>query len=229
MKRTRSTTELQQQLQEQLHLLQSHCVQFDSGDWLAAKPMSAALRVLLHHPNKPKPGQGSLLAQLGLRGNFWLDSTRVVGTFISKSAQMSWPQLLIMHMSEGRTGFKPKILGKEIHLRRTPFIEWWIGQIGHHPKYGSISRRAIVTGMADQDGGAHVDGQVDSCYDAFCSGEYFNITIGEKNELARGAAHACIRTIAHETILSIYRYSPKAVVTPYRWHALGASELSSLP
>lgn len=229
MKRVRSTPELQQQLQEQLHLLQSYCAQFDSGDWLAAKPMSAALRVLLHHPDRPKPGQGSLLAQLGLRGGFWLDSTRIVGMPISKSAQMSWPQLLMMEMGVKGTGFKPKILGQEAHLRKTPFIEWWTGEVGSHAKFGPISRKKIVTGMADQDGGAHVDGHVDDGYAAFSSGEYFNVTIGEKKEFARGATHACIRTIAHESILTIHRYAPKAVVSPYRWTPLGNTESCSIP
>jgi hypothetical protein len=229
MKRTRSTSELQLQLQEQLHLLQGYCMQFDGGDWLTAKPMSAALRVLLHHPDRPKPGQGSLLAQLGLRGGFWLDSTRVFGTPMPKSSQMSWPQLMVMQMGEQGTGFQPKIMAKEIHLKKTSFMEWWDGEIASHAKFGPISRKKIVTGMADQDGGAHVDGNVDESYDAFSSGEYFNVSIGDKNELARGATHACIRTIAHETIVTIYRYAPKAVVTPYKWQPIGTNESHSIP
>lgn len=228
MRRVRSTPELQQQLQEQLHLLQSYCTQFDKGDWLAAKPMSTSLRVLLHHKDRPQAGQGSLLAQLGLRGGFWLDSTRIFGQSF-QSSEMSWPQLLIMEMSDKSVGFKPKILGKDFHLRKTSFMEWWTGEIGNHPKFGPISRKKIVTSMADQDGGAHVDGHVDDGYAAFSTGEYFNVTIGEKMELARGAAHACIRTIAHETILTIYRYAPKSVVSPYRWTPLGSNESNSIP
>lgn len=229
MKRTRSTHELLQQLQEQLHLLQGYCTQFDSGDWLAAKPMSTALRILLHHPDRPKSGQGALLAQLGLRGGFWLDSTRVFGMSTPKSSQWSWPQLLIMQMNDRSTGFQPKILDREVHLRKTPFIEWWTTELANHSEFGSISRKKIVTGMADQDGGAHVDGHVDTSYDAFSNGEYFSITIGDKKELARGATHACIRTIAHETLLTVYRYAPKAVVTPYRWRALGSVDSNSVP
>lgn len=53
------------QLQEQLHLLQGYCVQFDSGDWLAAKPMSTSLRVLLHHLNQNRD-KGHCLLSLGL-------------------------------------------------------------------------------------------------------------------------------------------------------------------
>lgn len=143
MRRVRSTPELQQQLQEQLHLLQSYCTQFDKGDWLAAKPMSTSLRVLLHHKDRPQAGQGSLLAQLGLRGGFWLDSTRIFGQSF-QSSEMSWPQLLIMEMSDKSVGFKPKILGKDFHLRKTSFMEWWTGEIGNHPKFGPISRKKLL-------------------------------------------------------------------------------------
>jgi hypothetical protein len=231
MKRARSINELRQQLQEQLHLLQGYCTQFDAGDWLAAKPMSTTLRVLLHHPDKPRPGQGSLLAQLGLRGGFWFDSTRIVGmnTKAPKGGEMSWPQILMMQIGQEGTGFKPKLLAREINIRRSSFMEWWSSSLATHPKYGAISRKKIVAGMADQDGGAHVDGNIDIGYDAFSNGAYFNITIGDNKELARGATHACIRTIAHECFLTINRYEPRAIVTPYKWSALGGAEIYSIP
>ena len=142
---------------------------------------------------------------------------------------MSWPQLMIMQMGDQGTGFQPNIMAKEIHLRKTSFMEWWAGEIASNAKFGPISRKKIVTGMADQDGGAHVDGSVDETYDAFSSGEYFSVTIGDKKEMARGATHACIRTIAHETIITTFKYAPKAIVTPYRWQPIGTTDLYSIP
>jgi hypothetical protein len=215
-------------LQEQIHLLQRYCEQFDSGDWLAARPMSTALRVLLHHPDRPKVGQGSLLAQLRLRGGFWSDSTRIAGMNMPKSKAMSWPQILVMQIGSEGTGFHPKLTPNNVILRRTSFLAWWTEELGLHETYGPISRKKIIVGMADQDGGAHVDGSADECYDAFTSGKYFSITIGNREELARGAAHAAVRTVAHETLLSVYRYAPKAFCTPYQWRPNGSSEINSL-
>jgi hypothetical protein len=143
--------------------------------------------------------------------------------------ELSWPQLLVMQLGEKGQGFQPKLLGPRIHLRKTSFMEWWTKDLATHPRYGPVSRKKIVVGMADQDGGAHVDGHVDESYDAFSSGAYFNITFGDQNELALGATQACIRTIAHETILTIYRYAPRAVVAPYRWCAVGSTEVNSVP
>lgn len=221
MKRVRPPQELFALLQEQVSLLQMFCRQFDAGEVVAAKPMAAALRTLLYHPDKPKAMQGSLLAQLGLRGGFWLDSTRMVGAPIVKADMTSWPQLFMVKLIAPEAGPMPKILAPKVQLRKTPFLEWWETSLSNNQNYGSISRRKLVLAMADQDGGAHVDGRVDELYDAFSDGRYVNMDFGNGPVRLQGLAQASIRTIAHETLLTLSSHMPKALRSAYSWQADG--------
>lgn len=103
-----------------------------------------------------------------------------------------------------------------------------------------MSRLEMVTSVADMDGGAHVDPTFDAKYAAFRSGELLANQFTFQNGsgiLRSGAAepnpvrpldegarfvgdpqYACIRTIAHEFLLTMERSAAWAFEQgPYRW------------
>ena len=218
------------QLQEHLHLLAKACYAFDDGDRLVAKTMSGTLRLLLDHGEHPKSTQKSLLVRLGLRGGSWLDTTRPVGgddlpSFFTPVAT-GWPPLVGVQADTSGTTFFPKVYGPDKMLRRTPFPEWWARPIYEGHGGIGVCRKDMVKGMADHEG-VHVDQSISERYDGLKSGSLHYAKFGSVTEGGSplpGAAHACIRVIAHETLRTLFRVAPHAFVTSYRYRTADGGE-----
>ena len=80
--------------------------------------------------------------------------------------------------------------------------------------------------MTDTDGGAHVDPSIDISYSDFQNGDFLNIcafasesglgiSLSGQGEPIKGAAAAAIRTIAHETLLTLSERVPEHFSQPF--------------
>lgn len=233
-----SRAQLDEHLKDQVELLLSYCEAFDKGQHAMIKPMAASLRLLLHARGK---NSVPLLAQLGLRGGRWrsvathpIDSKRrpmpLCGftaqvknelgpagpTIVEDSLEAKWEPNLI----------EPKVRG----VRKILFDEWWEMPVAINPSSGvKFSRKNIVLHVADTDGGAHVDPELDQDYADFKEGDFLGVKIviephrfaieysGTNGTPMTGANRAAIRTITHEVLLTLRDKAPQSFSRPYEW------------
>lgn len=229
-KKNLTNAELQGHLKEQISLLIAYCAQFDAGQKIMVKPMATCLRVLLHSKGN---NARALLDQLRLRTDIRWRSVAQAGhprhhrfhcSIIGFHVQMT------AGTSERSSGCDPILATpSEIAVRRTPFPQWWTEPIAYDQKKEKVfSRMDIVRHMTDTDGGAHVDPGIDIDYSDLQDGGFLNIgmvasqsvigiSLGGQGEPIRGAAAAAIRTIAHETLLTLSERAPQYFTQPYDW------------
>jgi hypothetical protein len=82
---------------------------------------------------------------------------------------------------------------------------------------------SLVRELADRDGGAHVDTKFSDAYAALRAGMFGGFSGFDSKGLLPfdGLHQASIRSIAHETLLSLHRYAAWAFDAPYAWEDSG--------
>ena len=207
----RARKDLEQALVEQVGLLMDYCEQFDLGNIKFAKPMSAALRVLLHHQGNSR----SVLHELGLRSGRYY----TVAPPVSAENLLSECNLLVVQFTAGSGArYLPQLEFMPGFRNRKPFPEWWVGPVAKAQNKQTMSRMDIVRAVADMDGGTHIDSGFTDLYHRFRTGEFlgWHYTIeGKEPALIGSPQFACIRAIAHELLLSLRTYIPGAFEKPY--------------
>ncbi len=162
-KHRQTDPELMEHLYEQMGFLRRSAEHYDAGDFSEAKRLAMTLRVLLHDSQKSK----SLLKQLALKDKLrFVDTAGAIerdrfevlpgGRFrasigiampLAPLAWGSWKGFrFIARLDDHRTTFNP-----------VPFHTWWTSPVVAIPPKFRLSRRDLVLGVANQDGGAHVD------------------------------------------------------------------------
>lgn len=202
MKLARPINEIRSALLEQVALLQSYCDHYDAGAEMYCKPMATTLRTLLHHEKT----SSSLLQQLGLRSGRFFS----MAPPLNPRNRLTECNLVYLRFEAGKAAYLPQLEALP-GARRKPFSEWWISPIVKGKGGVTLSRMQIVRAVTDQDGGAHVDPKITPTYAAFRSGEVLGwalSTDGADPDLVHSPQYACIRTIAHETLLTLKQYAP---------------------
>lgn len=154
------------QLREQTEFMRSSASAYDSGMEAEAKRLALALRLLLHSSGRQVP----LLEHLGVR-----DDLPYVDTAIEPMPELEADFALGLCRlrydgvgSDGRMGYVPPLgdLGEYRVQPPASFVDWWTDPIlvDRRGAGVSFSRRTIVLGVANQDGGAHVDSDLDAAY-----------------------------------------------------------------
>lgn len=210
--------ELEQELKDQLSLLRSSCERYDQGLEAAAKHLALTLRLLLHHHGQSR----SLLEQLGMR------ATRFYATgapFSPKNLLPEFPLVLISMTSSGAR-YAPLVAGgfEGFEERQIAFVDWWNETVLRDDRGKTFCRRQLVEAVANTDGGAHVDPELDEDYMRLSrenslgfmySDGQTGVPLSGKPELAY------MRQIAHEVLLTIHSRFPayedhSAPVIPHR-------------
>lgn len=198
--------ELKHELVDQLQLLRHSCQAFDSGLEAVAKHISLSLRVLLHQHGQSR----ALLDQLGLRA----------GRYITSSPPLNPRNLLtecnLIVMQAGTTGarYLPIVVagGQPFPPEPIPFVEWWNNPVLKDNRGRTFCRRELVLNVADTDGGAHVDPELEGAYMAISrenSLGWFFSTGGGDSALKGRPELACMRQIAHELLTTIHQFVPE--------------------
>lgn len=202
----RPKDELKQELIDQLQLLKHSCKAFDNGLEVVAKHISLSLRVLLHHRGQSR----SLLDQLGLRCGRYLSSAPP----LNPANLLTESNLIVMHVGTTGARYLPLIAagGLPTPLQPVPFSEWWNNPVLKDNHGRMFCRRELVLNVADTDGGAHVDPELDEAYMAISRknslGWVFSAADGDCAPSGRPEL-ACMRQIAHELLCTIYRSAPE--------------------
>jgi hypothetical protein len=197
---------------EQLELLSVLAQSYDSGSEVAAKSMATCVRVLLHNTDR----SFSLLKQLGLDGSDIFDTcAEIEGSPTTGAIQIgSSAGLVALALGEDGKGRYIPYLDETppFHGKKVPFKDYW-GAVVFTDNFGAkFTRKDIVLTVANQDGGAHIDPQIDEKY----------VQLSRKNSMGWEAGNdhvpstapigpelAAIRQIGHEILRTFLPGYPK--------------------
>lgn len=207
MKRAqRPKDELKRELVEQLQLLRHSCQAFDNGLEAVAKHISLSLRVLLHHHGQSR----ALLDQLGLRDGRYLTSAST----LNPRNLLTECNLILMRADATGARYLPLIAAGALPfpLQGIPFVNWWNDPVLKDNRGRTFCRRELVLNVADTDGGAHVDPELEEAYMAISRenslGWVFSTAAGA-SALEGRPELACMRQIAHELLSTIHQFAPE--------------------
>ncbi len=199
---------LSTKFEDQIKLLKTLCNCYDEGKEILALSIATAIRVLVHDTKFST----SLLTYLGKKTGHFLSTNsqtpdepfhlglvrRInVGVIDGVGGEAKyWP------LSDERYFPSPR------HSRLLPFQDWWEEQIFRNHNH-NLTRGDLVLAVANKDGGAHVDSEVETRYDQFRQSWSGGSTlVGIKSGLLRGydniPTFPAIRQIAHELLHSVH-------------------------
>jgi hypothetical protein len=190
---------LQDHLKSQLKFIENSSSLYDQGNEEEAQRLAVSIRVIFHDTRNST----SLLKQMQIKNNIFL---------ISSSSQYI-PVNLVAY--NGIVGMRST--GEYIPLCNMDdqssnkwhlFEDWWNELIVNDNAY-TFSRKDIVLMIANKDGGAHVDGEIDDGYANLA----YNNSLGwmysdgtQEYPFTNNAAYATVRQIAHEVLISLRHF-----------------------
>lgn len=206
MPKVRQTEEdLEEHLREQLEFLQTSADNYDSGNESESKRMALHIRTLLHDTfNKDgTPRSQSLLSQLGKK-----ESLNFLDTSSSEEGLIGSYTGLVLQ-SIGPTGGRYVAPLDDLPPTQIPeqvsFQDYWNGDIFVDNNSNRFSRKALVLAMANKDGGAHIDPELDQDYVELTKNNSLGWIYG--NDLQSGplenASSAAVRQITHEILKTL--------------------------
>lgn len=193
--------ELRQELIEQLSLLRNACETYDKGLEAIGKHIALSLRVLLHQHGQSR----SLLDQLGLRSGKFFDTA---GPLNPSNLMAEFP-LVAMRMADDGGAYLPMVMapGGGPHAPQPlAFVDWWNLPVIKDGRGHTFCRRDLIQNVANTDGGAHVDPELEANYMRLSRENSLGWVFSDGNirTAFRGRPElACMRQIAHEVLLTI--------------------------
>jgi hypothetical protein len=242
----RTASSLDEQLKRQLKYLDNSSLIYDQGDHEEAIRLAVTLRVLLHDTTNST----SLLRHLGIKDKLDFVDTGITPARL-EIAMTAWrdpqhPELRIASISpsdagllniarngDGTFGYVPTLGAPRFHpkawqnaaaISSQKFKPWWTEGLVQDSNLKSFSRKNLVLIMANQDGGAHVDHQLDTDYTNLCNDDLGNQMVEYYTEagaeplydisspdlqlpsVRNNVAYASVRQIAYEVALTLHRY-----------------------
>jgi len=200
-------TRLTEKFREQLRFIERSCQTFDQGAEDEAIRLATSLRIIFHNTTKST----SLVTHLKFGSKKMLSSSRGHG---------NWQDYLSLqlNLSSAQPVRTLPILGKQ--FKELTIDQWWRQEPVFVHLGKSHSRRNIILSVANKDGGAHVDEQLEEYYEYLCAGEYAigingdNLKFDGEPPFEQGVTHfaknahlALIRQFAHEALVSVAHFT----------------------
>lgn len=197
-----SRVELLRHLQEQVAFLRLSAAAFDAGATAEAKRLAVQVRTLVHDTKQSK----SLLGQLGFRNTKRFLSTANVE---QPGNLVPFTGLVGFRMSRAEISYyAPLELGTNRPRRYVLFAEWW-NECVIDDRTSRFNRRDLVLALANKDGGAHVDAELEQPYAELSRNNSIGWMAHDRHghrDLA-GVELYSVRQIAYEVILSVEKMS----------------------
>lgn len=163
----KTTNQLEGRLEDYRHLLSVLAATYDAGHEIVALSMSAAIRTLVHDT----ANSTSLLKHLGLKTTLDFVSTN---SYTKDTVHLGLVRKIMVGVHDGVGGeAKYWPLCDETHFspnfsaRPLGFEDWWRTERVFVSPSASLTRRDLVLAVANKDGGAHFDIEVEKKYDEF--------------------------------------------------------------
>lgn len=195
--------ELKSHLKEQIQFLIRSCESYDKGFESEAKRLAVVIRVLLHDTSRSK----SLLNLLKMKNILFYDST------VDLPPNVLFAQTGLVRMQIGSSSNELKYIPPldndppERVNKKVPFTNWWNKTVFFDINRNKFSRNDLILAIANKDGGAHVDPDLNEAYanlSKFGSlGQFFLIKNGVKEYFNEGPELPSIRQITHEVLKSL--------------------------
>lgn len=120
----------------------------------------------------------------------------------------------MMQISSTGASYLPLIAsgGGPLPLRPVRFVDWWNEPVLKDNMKRTFCRRELILNVANTDGGAHVDPDLEEGYMALSRQNSLGwmFTDGRvESALAGRPELACMRQIAHELLSTVHRYVPE--------------------
>lgn len=182
---------------EQLEFIQTSIELFDKGKEIEARRIATSLRIMFHNTTRSH----SLFKQLNLNHNYFLWSSG--GLYTPSNLLSSWVLLELSNV-QGNMVYKPILtdVGRTFYLT---FEDWW-NEVIFDDKTDVFTRKDIITFVANQDGGAHVDKALNKRYSNLVKYNSLGWVDGHGNSVSNNPAYVAIRQIALEVLISQKRY-----------------------
>lgn len=219
-----TTAELEKQLDEQLHFLSISAEAYDKGDTAEAKRIASTLRILFHDG---KGNTKSLIGQLGLQDKKFYDTAAQSEIYFAGGQRLgSFAGLLALTMGENGQYvplFDESVPGMAEYAN---FSEYWERVVFIDSKGVIFTRKNIVLAVADQDGGAHVDGSIDNGHYGLSRENSMGWVAIGMNSAPRAPERPdlpALRQIAHEVLRSMRSDYPRRKMDTKGLPAMGPS------
>ena len=175
--------DLSEQLCEQINFIRKSCEHFDEGDPSEGKRIATAIRILVHDTSNSH----SLLEQLEYKNKLqFVSRAEPYRTSYLKSNlefRPTGPHLGLLNIQLGNQG-GPRYVSKfnSVDARPMPFDEWWNETVLKDADDARYSRKKLVLFVANTDGGAHVDPEMDEAYEELSRKNHvgYEVAIGGK-------------------------------------------------
>lgn len=196
MTHRQSRQELEEHFRRQVGFLHTSAAAFDSGVIAEASRLATSIRVLLHD------GQGaSLLGQLGLK-----DQLGFLDTATDPIPGNLAPTNGLVTMGIGGTGpvfHAPFGEGspRRQNKPRKAFEDWWNAVVIIDGIGTTFTRKDLVLALANKDGGAHVDPELNAAYAALSRSGSLGWMISDDTgarPMIESPVPASVRQIAYE-------------------------------
>ena len=201
-----SDADFQRHLDEQVGFIVASARAYDDGVGAEAKRLAVAIRTLVHDTERST----SLLAQLGMKADFFRDSAAERPPEIASS----YAGLVGVRVDPGPPRYVPSF--DTWPSRAVPFEEWWTQVVIADLNRREITRKRLVLAAANRDGGAHVDRELDEVYAELSRANSMGMAHtrgGPTGQPVLGVDHASIRQVAHELLGSLGRKQPQPLST----------------
>ncbi len=194
--------DLERQLEEQLRLMERSAESFDAGFDAEAKRLALSVRVLLHDTRRSY----SLLGQLNRKNILFYDSS----LDYDPTNLLTHGGLVAMAIQTTSGSQKPKYIAllDEVPMKTIPKVDfdiWWNKVVFVDRQRRPLTRKELVLTAADQDGGAHVDPNLDQPYADLSRSNslaWYSSSGGTAQPMD-DPTRAAIRQISHEILKSL--------------------------
>lgn len=205
-KSQQSKAELLAHLRDSMGFLEASSASFDSGFVGEAKRLATTARVLVHDTDKSK----SLLSLLKFKTDMgYLNTSHA---FNPKNL-ISYHGLVGLRMENGSSKYWAP-LGEGAPSRSGKYVlfpDWWNQEVIVDSRKAKFTRRHLVLALANKDGGAHVDPNLDENYAQLTRSNSVGwmISDGTTQRPMQDVELHSVRQIAFELHTSIKRYLEK--------------------
>lgn len=164
----------EQKLKQQIDFLQNSCRAFDNGNWNEAMRIATSVRIILHDT----PNSTSILKHLNAKNinlftTYWKPPDGENGYAFMHVFNMG-----VIDMGKGKFGYGPNL--EDFHpdkSRVLPVEEWWNQVVWVISPKSRLTRKRLVLSAANQDGGTHVDSQLNKHYEKLVSADLGSISV----------------------------------------------------
>lgn len=196
---SQSNDDLVRHLSDHLSFLHSSALAYDNGFESEAKRLAVSLRVLLHDTSMSK----SLLGQLGRKNILFLDTCYP----FNKRNLVTFSGLVMICTNNTGAHYVPHLDNPPpaIVPKKIEFEDWWNATIIVDNQQNTLSRKTLVLAVANKDGGAHVDPNLDEVYARLSRDNSMGMNFINQsgNQPISGVELASIRQITYEVIKTI--------------------------